>query len=219
MANHQSHPVPAQTFYVPFPETNLLYDTFLKIVPFADGPIHSLVSISISTEDTVIWIDHAEDGYKDDVTHPHQDTTVIWGDHNATNGCAPNLFDCTDANDYFRAGDSIVLDNQVDINTQNTDITFGGGDKIQASFPVAVTRRSFPDHPGAFMAAAVEVLDTTFWGTEYEAPLSQSSPSDTTAFEYAGAYIQAATDNTTVTYPNGTIGVLNRVKLALQTSP
>ena len=64
--------------------------------------------------------------------HPPQATTEIWGDGDASTGCAPNVDPCTDAADVFHAGDSVVLDNLVDL-TNTTAIKYGGGDKIQAS--------------------------------------------------------------------------------------
>jgi uncharacterized repeat protein (TIGR01451 family) len=196
--------VPSQTFYVPLPEEDLFQETFKQINEGkAEAPVTSLISFAISTTGTVIWYDHWEDGYEEDVTSPIMSTTQIWGDNDASNGCAPNVGTCTDAADTFDAGDSVVIENVVELDPgrNEIDIRFDGGDRIQASFPIAVTRGAYPKNPGSLMAGAVEVLDTSVWGTSFEAPIGRDAQSATNAFQYTGLYIMASEDNTKVTIP------------------
>jgi uncharacterized repeat protein (TIGR01451 family) len=169
----------------------------------AEAPVTSLISLAISTTGTVIWYDHWEDGYEEDATSPIMSTTQVWGDSDASNGCAPNVGACTDAVDKFDAGDSVVIENLVELDPgrNEVNIRFDGGDRIQASFPIAVTRGAYPENPGSLMAGAVEVLDTSVWGTSFEAPVGRDAQSTTNAFQYTGLYIMASEDNTKVTIP------------------
>jgi uncharacterized repeat protein (TIGR01451 family) len=196
--------VPSQTFYVPLPEEDLFQETFKQINGGgAEAPVTSLISFAISTTGTVIWYDHWEDGYEEDVTSPTMSTTQVWGDNDASNGCAPNVGTCTDAADKFDAGDSVVIENIVELDPgrNELDIRFDGGDRIQASFPITVTRGAYPENPGSLMAGAVEVLDTSVWGTGFVAPVGRDAQSGTNAFQYTGLYIMASEDNTEVTIP------------------
>ena len=48
------------------------------------------MAITISNDQTWIWYDHWEDGFELDVTSlTRRPSTQVWGDGNATNGCAP----------------------------------------------------------------------------------------------------------------------------------
>jgi len=179
--------------------------TFEKINSKAAGNVNSLISVTISTDATVIWYDHWEDGFEVDVTNPEKSTTQIWGDGDASNGCAPNVSDCTDAKDVLKAGDAIVMENDVQLPRKQFDKRYDGGDRIQSSFPIAVTRGAYPDTPGSLMAGAVEVLDTGHWGYAFQAPVGAYTWSYTSAFELVQLYIMAAEVDTKVTLPNGTI--------------
>jgi uncharacterized repeat protein (TIGR01451 family) len=194
--------VPAQTFYVPLPEDDLSTKIFLKVsAKNGVGPVMSLISFSISTTGTVIWYDHWEDGYETDVTLPKQSTTQIWGDGNASNGCAPTVVDCTDATDVFKAGDSVVLEDEVELKAERNvaNMRYDAGDKIQASFPIGMTRGGYPAGYGALMAGAVEVLDTNSWGTSFESPVGTNSVFETGGFKISAVVIMAGENNTKVT--------------------
>jgi hypothetical protein len=118
-----------------------------------------MLSVTISTDKTVVWYDHWEDGFDVDVTStsiPISKTTEIWGDGNAANGCAPHIKNnCTNINDILNAGTSIVVRNDVPLpRNAAANVMYDGGDKILSSFPVAVTRASFPKSPGSVLAGA-----------------------------------------------------------------
>jgi hypothetical protein len=117
-------------------------------------PMVSLVSVTISTDKTVVWVDHWEDGFDDDVTIATARTTEIWGDGNATNGCSPMITSCTNALDVLMAGASIVIQNLVNLPRVKTEIRYDGGDRIQSSFPIAVTRAGYSSTPGSVFAGA-----------------------------------------------------------------
>jgi uncharacterized repeat protein (TIGR01451 family) len=198
-------PYPIQTFFVPLPEVDLFQKTFESInADKADPPIISLISFAISTTGTVIWYDHWEDGYEKDVRNPASDTTQVWGDGVASNGCHPNVISCTDSNDKFAAGDSVVIQNTVQIGTKSnpvrdsTQVFFDGADRIQASFPIAVTRAAYPESPGSLMAGGVEVLDTSLWGKNFKAPVGGDTAFETDGFQYASLYVMAGMDDTKV---------------------
>ncbi len=184
---------PIQTFYVPLPQEQL-YDSLSTISNEVRGSILAAVGIAIAAPGTVIYYDHWEDGYEIDVTQPTQSTTQIWGDGDLTNGVAPGTTD-----DLFAGGDVVNLVNIIPIPRNIGDILFDGGDRIQASFPIAVTTGSFVEHPGSYLAGASEVFDTDSWGTGYTIPIGEDTvDGDNDPFEYTGAYIMAGADNTTV---------------------
>jgi hypothetical protein len=154
-----------------------------------------------------VWYDHHEDnyeasGYRD--ISALQDSTEVWGDGNAANGCAPGTTSCTNANDVLKAGQSIVLENKIDISpTADNGIKYDGGDKVLATYPIAITRGEYPDSPGSLMAGAVEVLDTAAWGTSFVAPVGPDDDTAAEAFEHTAFYVMAKDDNTVLTFKEG----------------
>jgi len=200
--------LPMQTFFLPLPEASLFNDMFRVIQSdptITKAPVESMMSVSISVDKTVIWYDHWEDGFEADVLVPNSTTTEVWGDGNALNGCAPNNLQCTDQSDFLKAGDSIVVQNKVEVPRDPTLIRYDGGDKLQASYPIAVTRGAFPKSPGSELAGGVEVMDIDEWGRNFEAPMGEDVGKlvAESAFEFVAMFFMAAYDNTTVTLPNG----------------
>ena len=108
---------PTQTFFIPMPENDVFYDMFRKINDHKDdsgryvvrGKMVSLVSLAVSTDKTVIWYDHWEDEFEDNVRNPKAASTEVWGDGDASNGCRPDIPNCSDEDDYLNAGDSFVI--------------------------------------------------------------------------------------------------------------
>lgn len=202
-----------QTFFVPLPEATLFEETFRTINTRAEGPIESMISISISTDGSKVFYDHWEDGYEADPMHPVQESTQVWGDGDHTNGCKPEI-ECTAENaalDVFKAGESIVLEQTVPLDHHaSSPFLYDGRDLIQSLYPVALTRGAFPADPGSLMAGAVEVFDTRYWGTEFKIPLDQNTSSDHDAFEYVGLYFMACDDGTVLSNAGGEIATLNK---------
>lgn len=182
--------------------------SFEAINSVADGSVRTLMSMSISTDNTVIYYDHWEDGFELDVTNASSSTTEIWGDGNAANGCAPNVADCTDAKDVLLAGNVIVIENDVPVRPRGTVIRYDGGDRVMTNLPIAVVKGSYPQRPGGVMAGAVEVFDTLSLGKEFIAPVGENLNYQIHgAFQYTALYIQAAEDDTVVTTPKGSFTI------------
>jgi hypothetical protein len=203
---------PSQTYFIPLPEENLFSDAFEIINSDAHNSVVSLISFSISTDNTVIWYDHWEGGYEVDIKKPTSKNTEIWGDGIASNGCSPTVKLCTDAADKLKAGDSIVIQNEIPIprNKNNNDglVLYDGRDMVYASFPIAITRGAYPSSPGSVMAGAVEVIDCDQWGMEFVAPIGPNLtiPGTNTIFaatEYTAMFVMAAEDGTEITLPSG----------------
>lgn len=89
-------------------------------------------------------------------------------------------------------------------------ILYDGGDRIQSSYPISVTRGAYPETPGSLLAGAVEVKDTTLWGTLFEAPTGSDVSIAQRAFQFSAFYYMAKDDGTVVTEPGGNIVTLNR---------
>ncbi len=156
-----------QVFYVPVPETAISAAAEANDPTLNYDVIHTVVGMSLSMNDTVIYYDHWEDGLEPDLSSatPTQASTEIWGDGNAANGCAPNVngvpVTCSDGNDVLGIGDVVILENDVptDTRTDPPDILFDGGDKIGSTFLMAVTRSAWPvPDSRTLLAGAVEVL-------------------------------------------------------------
>lgn len=201
-----------QSFFLPLPEDSV-YNTMFKVInsQYLKPPVESFFSVSVSVDTTVIWFDHWEDGYELDIMNPNQTTTKVWGDGDASNGCAPTGKVCTDETDFLIAGQSIVVQNSVPIPRDRSQILYDGRDKLLASFGVTLTRGAYPTGPGPQMAGAVDVVETALWGKQYIAPVGQDVGAAVaqSAFEFTAFYYMAAEDNTTVTLPNGATQTLN----------
>ena len=195
------------------PEELSFAKTFRKISSTATAPIHTLISVTISTNGTVVYWDHWEDGYEDPLDPSMQSTTVVWGDGNAANGCAPNHgLLCTDENDRLFAGQAVILENSVELpRALDTHVLYDGGDNIKTTYPVAVTRGAYAQKPGSLLAGATEVYDTGYgWGTVFLSPVGTDTNIDTDAFQYVALYCQAKEDNTTVAFNGGKSATLNK---------
>jgi hypothetical protein len=142
------------------PDADIYNHTFRAINLGQRGSnVITMIGIAVSTDNTVLYYDHWEDGFERDATNPSRTTTQIWGDGNAANGCVPRR-PCTNADDRLRAGDVIILENDVPASRPNllSPLVYDGGDRVQASFPIAVTRAAYPrGGAGSMMAGAVEV--------------------------------------------------------------
>ena len=185
-----------QTFYVPLQEENirlwaLAIDNSLS--PGAADTIRSAISITATFNGTVIYYDHWEDGFEEAIESPLQSTTRIFGNDDPADGIPPGF-----ATDVINAGDVISLINNVPANPRDQgNIFYDGRDKIGTTELLVVTRYGWPStYPDAMLGGAVEVFDTSKWGTSYEMPLGENIPQ--AAFEYAAIAIMAEEDDTLV---------------------
>lgn len=214
---HHTLAKPEQTFYVPLPEKDTFNDLLKPIAATNScyGKMISMISIAISTDNTVIWYDHWEDGY-DKPGEPSGTYSQVWGDGKASNGCRPGI-ECKDENDFLNAGDTFILKSEMH-NQRSSEgenrwskegVMFDGRDKIQASYPITMTRGGYAETPGSLLAGAVEVHDTKMWGTEFHAPVGQDTVITTEAFEWTRVFIMASKKNTVVDLPGGETTVLD----------
>ncbi len=202
LANHA-----VQTYYIPWPEFSMYHQFFIPINSnVTSGQVVSLISMSISTDNTIIWYDHWEDRYDADVTNrtTASNKTEIWGDGNAANGCQPTLkgANCTDGKDILMAGTSFVIQNEVTVipsRLQNI-FMYDGGDKVATNFPIAITRGGYPSKPGSVLAGAMEVLDTSLWGQNFISPVGNNTAK--ASFFYTAFLVMAKEANTTVQFAN-----------------
>ncbi|MFM2312704.1 MAG: hypothetical protein RLZZ04_1980 [Cyanobacteriota bacterium] len=194
----------AQTFYVPGPETDLL-DALKALTPRigTDGfpisyapisPITSIISLTASTNNTVIYYDHWEDGYEVDLNNPTQSTTQIWGDNNSANGIPPGF-----TTDALNSGSVSVLKNDVVLPRSASQINFDGRDKIGASKAIAVTRSGWAGQSSTLLADSWEVADTLNYGTTFKVPVGENVNTGVDEiFEYVGLLVTASKNGTTV---------------------
>lgn len=111
---------------------------------------------------------------------------------------------CTDTTDVLLAGTAIILQQPVPtVNRSVFDLYFDGGDRVGASFPIAMTRAAFPVVPGSRMAGAVEVLSQDAWGIHYEAPVGTDVAYVTSAFQYVDLFVMSSRNGNLVTYQTG----------------
>jgi IgGFc binding protein len=89
-----------------------------------------------------------------------------------------------------------------------------GGDRVQSSLPITLTRGAYPWNT---FAGATDCMDVASWGRSFIVPAGPSTSKNLTGvvntrldpFEYAAAFVMAAVDNTVVTLPNSSTVTLN----------
>ncbi|NTV13678.1 MAG: hypothetical protein HGA96_07095, partial [Desulfobulbaceae bacterium] len=189
----------AQVHFVPMREADV--QTSLKAISTSvTGNIETIISITSTSNDTVVVYDHWEDGYEPDINNPIQATTQIWGDDNTANdGLATGV--TKPAGDTFDSGQTILLTNAVNPASPLT-LDFDGRDRIASTKAVGVTRAGWSATPGTVLAGAVNVIDAGNAGTVYTLPIGQNVDTVATGtnrlFEYTSAHIIATQDGTTV---------------------
>lgn|GEM_PF-2765195 len=174
----------------------------------------------------IILYDHIEDGFVSSISR-QQITTEVWGDGDPTNGFPPGQPD-----DLLFPGEVIVLTTVSDPgvalqddgaggtepavlgaeivgfdSTQQYDLNYDAGDRVTSATGLIVTRVGWNDGSSTLLAGAVEVVDTTAWGSRYELPIGEDLGTD--AFEYVSASIMARNDGTVVTLPDGSTVTLD----------
>jgi len=188
----------SEIYYIPIPEDQAL-NSLEQLYPSSCGgsslpasPIRSYVSISIVESDALIYYDHWEDGFENDLGNIIQTTTEIWGDGNLANGVAPGY-----GSDILTAGDVIILDENVNTATRSAVIDFDGGDKIASRGNLAITRLAWASGSGTFLAGAVEIYPTVAWGRNFVMPVGEDYLVNE-MFDYVGSTIMAFEDNTSI---------------------
>ncbi len=216
-----------QTFFLPMPE-DMVLASFKKIANSAPAaPMHSVTGISVTVASTVIYYDQWENGYELDLANPasiynsstNLGGTQVWGNGLAADGCPPNIdgktaLTCSDANDKLTSGDVIVMDNNIPLPRTST-VLFDARDKIGSTKVIAVTRSVWANTPGTVLGDAIEVYDTTRWGTTYEAPVGQNTVASL-MFSYTSLLVSASQNTTTVTIDTDGNGTVDLTKVLNQ---
>ncbi len=188
-----------QEYFVPVPEGDL--QTSLRAIDTTGTPvgntIRSTLSVVVGTTGTIIRYDHWEDGYENDLSNPIQGTTRVWGDGNDANGMPPGV---THDPAGLAAGTVITLQNDVMLPRNPAVIQYDGRDRIGATSPIVVTRAGWGTSPGTVLCSAMEVYDTSRYGTAFTVPVGKDVVTTAGAqlFSYSALHILAAQDNTGV---------------------
>jgi SdrD B-like domain len=188
-----------ETYYIPLPEPEM-YSQIFRVVNSGgttNSTIVSTISFAIAASGTKIYYYHWEDGYL---------TPEIWGDGNLTNGAPPGS-----KTDLLSGGQAIVLENLIPF-PRGVTRRYDGRDRIRSTLPIAMTRSAYPSiTPGALMAGAVEVFDTSRWGREFISPLGVDTPnfSGSSSTESTVLFCMAAFDGTVINLPDGSSKTLN----------
>lgn len=216
--------IPTQTYFVPLPEEDMdgLFERLQDRATFTE--MNSLTSVAVAAAGTILWYDHWEDGYEVDVTNPLQTSTMIYGDNNMANGCIKDIVGtgsggCTaDSDDYIESGTAVLFTEDTvrssgrsfPPDTSNPPaIKFDGRDRIQSSFPIALTRGGYPETTvflKTYLAGAVEIMEASNYGTSFRVPVGTDTPDPNSQdyFEMTEVHIMAAEDGTDI-YRNGAL--------------
>ena len=187
-----------QMYYVPMPEDQMQIS--LNTIDAYRGLIGdvmvSAISILVGTDGTLIYYDHWEDGYEEEITDPQQPTSQIWGDGDPSNGYPPGF-----PADVLMAGDTIVLESEIDVTRNHLTLEYDARDKIATTLPVVMTRGLYAKEPGEVLAEATGVYDISTHGTLYRTPVGVGTGTGTGTnmmFSYSGLYIMADHDFTRI---------------------
>ena len=198
-----ANPAPVGVFYVTEPEDDILP----ALVTISGGttptsPMKTTISIAISADNTLVYYDHWEDGFANDIANPtageiyanpgNLDGVQIWGDADTSNGAPPGF-----PGDVLNSGNVIIMQNDVAVPNTAATIQYDGKDKIGGTNAIAVSRMIFASSTLSVLAYANAMFPTTDWGDEYTAPVGCNT-SGTQMFEYSAFSITASRNDTTV---------------------
>ena len=201
-------------YYIPFPAQDL-HTSQVSVSGTASNRLQDYVSYQVSivsnSDGTTFYYDHWEDGYDaftggtpdqvstDTFTTNAGDVTVL--ESNDENGITPRNTPCGPYD----------INCPVPVSPRGTAIYYDGGDRIISSAALAVSINFWPlicsgdcatagtgtTTPGTVMGGAAEVLPTLSLSTDYEIPVGENVDQNF-IFEYAGLFILATEDGTTV---------------------
>jgi uncharacterized repeat protein (TIGR01451 family) len=180
-----------QSFYVPITEPEARTWMRAQTATAEADVIRSVISLTGTNDGTTIYYDHWEDGYEDDITSPQQSTTEVF---------------------TINAGQVMTFEEDIPVPNGIRDqgnLYHDGMDKISTTQQIVVTRALWPNGPpqaiGAQLAGAVEVFETSKWGTSFEVPagtdIGQAS------FNYTALSIMAQKNGTVVTVQNRDLSI------------
>ena len=143
------HAQVSQTFFLPLPEEELKQN-FNAFGATTGNVMETVVSVTITDGNTVIYYDHWEDGYENDITNPTQATTQVWGDGNVSNGMPPGY-----SVDLLDPGCVISLRNGVPVPRNPTVIYYDARDKLLTDEFIVVAKANWPISPGSVLSLSL----------------------------------------------------------------
>jgi uncharacterized repeat protein (TIGR01451 family) len=186
----QADPI-VQTFYVPIPEPESRTWMRAQTATAEADTIRSVISITGTYDSTTLYYDHWEDGYEEDITNPQQSTTQILN---------------------INAGQVMTFEEDIPVPNGIRDqgnLFHDGMDKLSVTQQIVVTRAFWPNGApqsiGAQLAGAVEVFETSKWGTSFEVPVGTNNGQ--AGFNYTALSIMAQKNGTTVTVQNRDLSI------------
>ena len=145
--------------------------------PAVQAPMHAVISITASTDGTIVNYDHWENGYG----APDEVVTLNSGQ-----------------NRIFESAN-------IPTNPRGTSTFYDGGDRISViGGPAAVSRASWPESPGVVMATGFELLPVQAMRTTFEMPAGSDLNQDNrdlpfADFQHVVLMVQSVVDNNTIT--------------------
>jgi hypothetical protein len=205
---------PTAHYYLPLPLDELA-KSFIAVFDRSE-PLETIrieIALVVAVDDTVIYYDHSEDGFDGQWSSSgspptFSGTTLIWGDGDDSNGKPPGF-----SVDVLKRGDVITLPlpaEDIDVNSP-PDPYFGGGDRVQATFPLSITYFAYPNfdgrNVGSYLAGAVEVFADRYWGIAHTSPIGYTDGNGDT-FAYCSFFVQAGNAPLTTCYLRDKDGTL-----------
>ena len=109
-----------------------------------------------------------------------------------------------DADDVLNAGDSVVINNVVELPRVLSQFYYDGGDKILSSAPIKVVRGGFSVKSTQYLAGAIEIYESSTWKTNFTAPVGSNTLNNANnPFETVELFVMAKEDGTTVNHTLG----------------
>ncbi len=194
-------------YFVPFNDNELQQSFSDVLVPVGCLPppipnvpsttLDTTISLTSSSDGTVIYYDHWEDGYDADPIAPGPSTQLL----------------------TVNAGVVQTWNNNIPIPRVPANLLFDGRDRITIiGQPVSAVRGAWLTSPGTLLAGAWEMSKVSDWGQRYVIPIGEDLGNGVGAapysdFDYVSASIMAAYNNTTVQIDANNDGVFERTDL------
>jgi uncharacterized repeat protein (TIGR01451 family) len=193
-------------YFVPFDDNNLEQSFGDVLVPtgcLPGGPtepvttvIDSNVSLTGSSNGTIVYYDHWEDGYDADPITPGPTTVRL----------------------TINAGQVQTWRNNIATPRTATPLLFDGRDRITiVGQPLSAVRAAWLTGPGPLLAGAWEMPRVSDWGRQYTIPVGEDLGRGTgvapfSDYDYVSASIMAAYDGTVVQIDANADGVFERTE-------
>lgn len=188
------------TFFVPFDEEQT-HKALTTIVPSVSEccnekseyeplpVVNKLFSIVMARGGTIVYYDHKEDGYEDNLVDPQQSTTEIWGDMDPSNGIPPGF-----TVDTLETGSVISILESYNLPYNGSTSDYNAGDRFGATNIISSTISSWLDGSKTLFAGATVLNPDLTLGTTFQFPVGEDHDVHN-MFEYTGAFITSYHDD------------------------